>query len=155
MAAQQIGEKAESLVPALLEGLARHPDDAFLMQAVRAMKTSAIPHLVALVETGDVGMKKQAAKLLNGTVVPGAPPDPRMTPAVDALMGVLEGDGPAELKIEVMGAIASLGLIADPARPLLEAYVRQGGDLGGYAERAISRLDSARKMEQIRREDGR
>ncbi len=147
MTVKKLGKEGIGTMPALFAAFKRFPLNPYLPQAIKAQKEAALPEIVNALQAGDVEFQAHAAKLLNGLAGAGEP-------AVDALLVIVQGSAPNKTKIEVMGALASIGVLADErARPVLQKVVDGGGELGKYAGRAIKRLDSAQNMARIRAED--
>lgn len=135
---KKMGAAGEQTLGALVAALGRFPDQAFVKQAIKYRKAAAIPHIVQALKTSDVQMQEQAAKLLSGGLAEHG------EPAVDPLIVVLQSNAPDKTKVEVMGALASIGIPADKrARPVLLEIQAKGGKLSTYAGRAVKRLDSA------------
>ena len=136
MTIKQMGVSGDELLPNLLEAYGKHPGNPYVKQALMERRKSAIPAIVAILKGNDVKLQALAADLLN------------------SLHKIIQSDAPDKTKIEAMGAIASIGVIADArARPILAEIAAGGGKVGTQATRVIKRLDSAEVMRKIRAEE--
>ena len=141
MTVKQMSVSGDELLPALLEAYGKFPKNPYVKQALVERRKSAIPAIVAILKGNDHNLQALAADLLNGL----HPSKAKLAEAaVDPLVAIVQSDAPEKTKIEAMGALGSLGLVADErARPVLTEIAAGGGKLGTQATRVIKRLDSA------------
>jgi hypothetical protein len=139
MAAQQIGPPAAGVLPALIGALERFPDNPFVTQAIKAMKDSAVPYLVPLVESANEADQSKGVKLLNGIGEAAAP-------AIEPLMAIIEGDASLTLKKDACVTIGSIGRPAESVLDRLKVVAESNADLHRAAAMAHKRIRTARKV---------
>ncbi len=79
MAVQQIGEPAAGTVPAMLDALSRFPKQAYVIEALKSMKGSAVSYLVPMLGDGNPETQMRAIVALNGI---GSSAGPAIVPLV-------------------------------------------------------------------------
>lgn len=149
MTIKKVGPATQVLIPDMIAVLARFPREPYISDALSRYKSGVLPYVVEALKSPDEQTRKQAAILINGRKF-----TEDASAAVDPLIAIVTSPVADDTKKEAMGALASLGIVADAkARPVLEEIQAQGGELGKHAGVCIKRLDSAQVMERIRKEE--
>lgn len=138
---QKIGEPAAATVPAMLAALDRFPGQPNVVEAIGAMKASAVPSLVPLLASADAKKQEVALELLTRI-------GPHAEKALEPLMKLVEGGASVDLKKKALVAIGGIGTPAKPVVERLLAVANAHDDLKNDAYMAIKRIQTDEKVQR-------
>lgn len=139
--AQQIGEPAAATMPALLDALERFPKHPFILAAIKAMKGSAVPYLLPMLDSSTEPVKTVGVELLNGIGAEAAP-------AIEPLMKIVEGSASRNLKRSALVTLGSIGTPAEPVVMRINEFALANDDLRQDAAMAMKRIRTAKKVRE-------